>query len=271
MKNLAKVTLFSVLVTLFYTGFAMSIPQVSFQVAKTREISADMDPYELAAVGEQIVTDPNGLCKTCHAIHGAGGPGGRAPELDGAGARAETRVAGMNAEEYLRQSLLEPAAYVVEGFQAIMPPLGDKYTPQEIAAIIAFLQGEGSEITVQVPEGPAPTRAAAPGGAIGLMVDARYACATCHAIAGEPLVQGKLGPELTQIGVTAAQRIEDRKYTGKATSVEEYIRESVMQPGIYLAPECPVGPCPDAMPPDLAQKISPADLDTIVAYLAGLR
>ena len=47
----------------------------------------------------------------------------------------------MSAEEYLRQSILEPDAYIVEGFPAgqMLPNLGEILSPQQIDDLVAFL------------------------------------------------------------------------------------------------------------------------------------
>jgi hypothetical protein len=41
--------------------------------------------------------------------------------LSGVASRAGTRVADLSAEEYIRQSILDPRAYLVDGFDPIMP------------------------------------------------------------------------------------------------------------------------------------------------------
>ncbi len=46
------------------------------------------------------------------------------PGLKGIGARAKTRVEGQDAEAYLTQSILQPNAYIVEGFVQGLMPMG---------------------------------------------------------------------------------------------------------------------------------------------------
>jgi cytochrome c551/c552 len=60
-------------------------------------------------------------CRICHSLQ----PGVKlvGPSLAGIGAQAATRVPGLSAEAYLRQSLTEPDAHVVEGYRrGQMPP-----------------------------------------------------------------------------------------------------------------------------------------------------
>ena len=89
-------------------------------------------------------------------------------------------------------------------------------------------------------------------------------CGSCHAIGmlGEP---GKVGPDLTNIGDLAAERVP-------GLSAEEYIREAIVDPGAYIAPGCPNGPCLDGiMPRFYMESLSPEQLDMVVAYLVEQR
>ncbi|MBX3011766.1 MAG: c-type cytochrome [Caldilineaceae bacterium] len=89
-------------------------------------------------------------------------------------------------------------------------------------------------------------------------------CFACHIIPGVANAVGQVGPDLTDIGVTGATRIEG--YTA-----EQYIRESLLDPNAYIAPECPTGPCvPNLMVQNLGDVLTPAEIDTIVAYLSSL-
>lgn len=62
------------------------------------------------------------------------------PSLSGVATRAGKRVEGFEARDYIYQSITDPDAYVVDGFQNLMPPnFLDKLEPEEINAVIAFL------------------------------------------------------------------------------------------------------------------------------------
>lgn len=62
---------------------------------------------------------------------------------DELGEVAASRVAGLSAEEYIRQSIVEPQAFTVEGFEDqanTMPPdFGEKLTPEELDLLVDFL------------------------------------------------------------------------------------------------------------------------------------
>ena len=57
-------------------------------------------------------------CSICHTLDGSvsTNPAFTAPSFQGISERAGDRVRGLSAVEYLRQSILDPSAYVVEGF-----------------------------------------------------------------------------------------------------------------------------------------------------------
>ena len=74
----------------------------------------------------------------CSACHGAAD--GAGPALTGMGARAATRVDGMPAEDYLHEAIVEPSAYLVQGFGDIMPKTyADQFSETELADIVAYI------------------------------------------------------------------------------------------------------------------------------------
>ncbi len=74
-------------------------------------------------------------CAVCH-----GAADGMGPSLTAMRDRAPMVVAGLPAEEYLRQSIVEPGAFVVEGYQDIMPKdYAETLTADEIDSLITFI------------------------------------------------------------------------------------------------------------------------------------
>jgi nitric oxide reductase subunit C len=81
---------------------------------------------------------PPANCATCHALEPDVVIVG--PSLAGIAGRAATRVPGQSAEEYIRNSMLNPGDYVVEGFQNVMAQnLADVLSGDQINDIITFL------------------------------------------------------------------------------------------------------------------------------------
>ena len=76
-------------------------------------------------------------CSACHSLDGTVIIG---PSHKGDATRAGTRVPGLSAEEYIRQSILDPGAFIVPGFVNVMPAnYGETLTPQQIDNLVAFL------------------------------------------------------------------------------------------------------------------------------------
>ena len=141
------------IVSAFYTLFSNTIPQVEFHPPEKVEISSDLSATELADLGKEIF-EGKGSCLLCHTING---DGLRAPDLTGIGERAGKRIEGYSSEEYLLESLVNPAIYVVEGYAPSMPFANKPpamLSQEEIVAVIAFLQSMGGEISVSVSSKP---------------------------------------------------------------------------------------------------------------------
>lgn len=88
-------------------------------------------------------------------------------------------------------------------------------------------------------------------------------CGACHKI-GSIGEAHKVGPDLTYIGLTAGERVP-------GMSGEEYIRQSILEPNAYLAPECPNSPClPNIMPQNFHLRLTDQQLEVLVEYLMAL-
>ncbi len=100
------------------------------------EPSASAEPAAPAAAsvgdGEAIFLS-NGQCYTCHTIAGVSEIGVLGPALTGIGADAATRQPGMSAEDYLRESILEPDAFIQEG---CMTGAGTACSPGVMAPLV---------------------------------------------------------------------------------------------------------------------------------------
>lgn len=80
----------------------------------------------------------NARCATCHAVVPDTIIIG--PSLYGVATRAETRVKGLKAEEYIQMSILRPGDYLVEGFNDVMiTNLAKELTNEEFDAVVKYL------------------------------------------------------------------------------------------------------------------------------------
>lgn len=89
--------------------------------------------------GERVFNSASPItCTTCHSLDGTVGLG---PSLRGISERAGTQVAGLSAEEYLRESILDTNAFIVEGFPESLMPVNfsETLSAEEVDAVIAFL------------------------------------------------------------------------------------------------------------------------------------
>jgi len=168
--------------TSFYTYVGQMVPQKEVLPPQETVIPSNLSQADMAKVGREIM-DGKGLCLTCHTIGKAEGPF-RFPDLANVDVRAKTREAGFSDVDYFAQTLYEPNAFIVPGFNPGMPtinkpPIG--LTDQEILCVIAYLQTLGGATTVTLqtshhyytPPGapaapgaaPVPAAASAPGAA----------------------------------------------------------------------------------------------------------
>jgi mono/diheme cytochrome c family protein len=251
-----------VLATLgLFTLVANAIPQVESEVPEELTFSSAVTAEELVAAGADLY-DGAGACTTCH------GTGTRAPNLltdeggTGAiGARCAERVTEQSCKEYLWASMVDPGAYVVEGYPPIMPDQSRIMSAEQIWALVAYLQSEGGEVTVTGADieatGGAATGSApsAAGGADQEQPEAvgslqARTCLACHSLEGA----SPLGPSFEGIG--------------ERLSADE-IRQAILNPGAEASPgfENLLG----SMPPNFEDLMSAEEIDTVVEYLASLR
>ncbi|HXL10250.1 MAG TPA: cytochrome c, partial [Gemmatimonadales bacterium] len=126
-----------------YTLIANEIPQVQSEVPQTLTLGANVTPEQLVAAGEKVFNGIGG-CTTCHGL------GTRAPNLltdekgtGQIGVRCGKREPGKSCKQYLFESLDNPTAYVVPGYQPIMPVMTKQLSPEQVWAVIAFLESQG--------------------------------------------------------------------------------------------------------------------------------
>src|SRR2546423_4745456 len=133
----------------FYTYVGQMVPQKEVLPPQETVIRADLTTADMVKVGQEIMNG-KGLCFTCHTLGKTEGPF-RFPDLSGVDARAKTREPGFSDVDYFAQTIYEPNAFIVPGFNPGMPvinkpPIG--LTDQEILCVIAYLQTLGGTPTV---------------------------------------------------------------------------------------------------------------------------
>ena len=261
-----KVALFSLAVMGSYSYYANSIPQI--QSKPPEELSLEggnVTPEQLVKAGEEIFKG-KGTCEICHRI---GQPGTRAPDLAGIGGRAASRKPGMSAKAYLIESLLDPGAFLVQGYPNIMPkvdrpPIG--LNRSELWALTAFLESLGGTVEVKLDDLPKTAGAAGAGGAGAQAAELKLpgdpkagqavfmgkgGCIACHkagAIGASPV-----GPDLSQIA---------------KIQTPEYIMGKILNPAAMGAVAgYPAG----VMPPMFGQTLTAREYIDLVSFLLTLK
>jgi mono/diheme cytochrome c family protein len=94
-----------------------------------------------AKTGEQIFTAAG--CAGCHTFTPAGSNGTIGPNLNDLKSAAAKFEKGKPPEEYVRESILKPDAFVVPGFSNSMPSFDGRLTDQQVQALIDYLLKSG--------------------------------------------------------------------------------------------------------------------------------
>jgi mono/diheme cytochrome c family protein len=96
----------------------------------------------------------------------------------------------------------------------------------------------------------------------GLTLYLANSCGACHTLSSADTV-GFFGPTHEAIGVIAGARVQDPNYGGGAVDAEGYLRESLLDPRIYLVPGFAL--TPHRMP--AYSVLDEAELDALVYFL----
>src|SRR2546423_4874538 len=207
-----------VLATLaLYTLIANKIPQVQSEVPQTLTLGANVTAEQLVAAGEKVFNGIGG-CTTCHGL------GTRAPTLPAdekgtgpIGARCGKREPGKSCKQYLYESLDKPTAFVVPGYQPIMPVMTKQLSPPQVWSVIALLESQGGTVDVTASDIPATSSTSTTsttsttagggggggsGGFAGGSADPKAiiqaaGCLACHKLDGQGQV---IAPDLTHVG-----------------------------------------------------------------------
>jgi len=258
-----KVGAFALAVMGSYTYYANSIPQIESRPPEELSLEGgNVTPQQLVAAGEKIFREKGG-CATCHVM----GQKGRGPDLTGVGARAATRKPGTAAKAYLLESLIQPAAYVVEGFPNIMQPMNRPpvaLNRSELWATVAFLQSLGGTVDVKLEDIPATAGAQAGGTQAAPALEipgdpkagqavfaGKGACIACHKAGG--LGASPVGPDLSNIA---------------AIQPPEYLMAKILNPA---SKGTVAGFPPGVMPATLGQQLTAREFTDLIAFLMTLK
>lgn len=98
-------------------------------------------PQSAGSAAEQglVVFNTTAACISCHTTNGAGGLPG--PDLQGIATRIAPQYPGMIAQEALRESIIDPDAYVVPGYRDDLMPdnYNETLSEEQIANLVVYL------------------------------------------------------------------------------------------------------------------------------------
>jgi nitrite reductase (NO-forming)/hydroxylamine reductase len=96
-------------------------------------------------------------------------------------------------------------------------------------------------------------------------------CTACHTIPGVEGAVGTIGPDLSEIGEVAAAHLTSPDYKGKAKSVDDFLRESLIDPDVFVPVNCPNGACQKGLMPSYSDgSLSDMEMNAMIQYMAGL-
>lgn len=213
-------------------------------------------------------------CINCHTLLGEGAY--YAPDL--------TKIAQHRGAVYLTAFLKDPSLYYSEERHGRVMP-NPELSDVEIANVIEFLTWisridnqnwpprpilvSGTPQTVDL-AGAQPEAASNNPVALGEALFRRSppACFSCHSIqAGTVLA----GPSLAGVGTRAAQIVSSPSYTGSARTVEDYIRESILNPSAYVVPGPTFSAGGTSFMPPVGDLLTAEEIGQLVAYLATFK
>ena len=88
-------------------------------------------------------------------------------------------------------------------------------------------------------------------------LDDQPGCITCHSLEADTII---IGPSVAGIASRAGNMVA-------GLSAEEYLRQSIVDPNIFLVPGFPK----DTMPPVWEQRLSEQQVNELVAYMMELK
>ena len=116
---------------------------VAFAAAKSGNDQGALASAGLAqaTTGEQIFTAAG--CAGCHTFSPAGSNGTIGPNLNDLKAAATKYAKGQTPEEYVRESIVKPDAFLVPGFGNAMPSFEGRLTDKQIQTLVDYLLNSG--------------------------------------------------------------------------------------------------------------------------------
>jgi len=230
-------------------------------------------------------------CASCHGPRGQGvppkGPALNVPELYN-GTRLKEAAFGGTVDNFVRLTVAAGRPRMSEWAKAQnfidpMPTWGQTYggplRTDQVDALVAYVmnwglaypggtaeptavvEGVGTDINTELPAGDVDA---------GRALAASQVCTACHVASptGPPWL-ASADPNGQGVGTRAELRLEQADYTGKATSGDQYLFESIVTPDVFIVPgnAAYATAGTSVMPHDYGAKLTSQNLADLIAYL----
>lgn len=205
-------------------------------------------------------------CNACHSLDGSRLVGPSFLKLMG---RSEKMIDGTELtveENYLKESILNPNAKIVETFAPnLMPAFAGQLSDDEVHGLIEFIKTiDGSQSAAPVAPAASAAKALSPEERAklspverGKLLSQEKICATCHSLDGSKLV----GPSWKGLYGRSGKLADGSSYTAD----DAYLKHSILKP----AEQVVEGYAP-SMPPYEGQ-LSDADIADIIEYIKTVK
>lgn len=132
-------------------GYIYVMPQAEFD----NWLSGNTSGQTPVEAGRDLFENKLG-CASCH----AGGTNQRGAKLEGLFGSDVKLVGGQTVkatDEYIRNSIINPSAQVVEGYQPIMPTFKGQVTEEQLVSLVAYIKSLGGNSSGGATMNPAPS------------------------------------------------------------------------------------------------------------------
>ena len=202
-------------------------------------------------------------CASCHTLDGTPRVGPSWNKLFGTKHKNPDGTEQLVDENYIKDSILNPAAYIVPGFSNQMPSFAGQVSDKDIDGIIAFIKTLDGTQKVELPtapKGPAVDMSKMSPAERGKAIfnDAGNLCSTCHTLDGTKTV----GPSLKGVYGSKVKLADGTEVVAD----DAYIKESILQPQAKLVEG--YGPL---MPNMFQGKLSDENIKDITEFLKTLK
>ena len=102
---------------------------------------SSLSPPPTPTPSPQVARGRSLFATNCARCHSTGSDIVVGPSLAGLASRAASRIPGLDAPAYIRDSITNPTAYIVDGFPDNLMPLdfAQQLPPEDLDAVVAFL------------------------------------------------------------------------------------------------------------------------------------